>query len=93
MVEGQPPSRPYGRAMPASGRPLSERGLRRGEGDELGPPEEPVLLARAVAALEADPSIVSVADLLHFSQGHLEQLTGSPTAMTDAPVPRQLRAV
>lgn len=78
---------------------LSERGMRRGEGDDLGAPEKPELLARAVTTLAAHRArgIDEVADRLHFSRPHMQMLASvEPTSAhvpADAPRGRNLRAV
>jgi Zn-dependent peptidase ImmA (M78 family)/DNA-binding XRE family transcriptional regulator len=69
---------------------LSKRGMRRDEGDDLGPPERPRLLVQAVDAF-ADAQRVEldgIADRLHFSGAHVRELVGpAPDAGPVDPAP------
>jgi Zn-dependent peptidase ImmA (M78 family)/transcriptional regulator with XRE-family HTH domain len=76
---------------------LSERGLRRGEGDDLGPPETPRLLSEAVSAVAQARKQTwdQLADDLRLSPRHLMELV-EPAERSEAldPAPnRRLRAV
>lgn len=82
----------YRRAMMG----LSARGMRRGEGDDLGAPEQPEFIARAVAAVAQDRGLTldQLANDLRFSVSHIEALLGpDPHASVEGRGQRALRAV